>query len=67
MHPAYQTIMAMGKDALPFILEDLKKQIDHWFYALKFIAREDIGEGASNLDEARQLWLAWGRKQKYIS
>jgi hypothetical protein len=65
-HPAYQTIMAMGKEALPFILKDLTQRLDHWFYALKCIARKDIAAGSVNLEEARQRWLDWGRKEKYL-
>ena len=65
-HPAYQTIMAMGKEALPLILSDLEKRNDHWFYALKHIARRDAGAGAKNLEAARRLWLEWGRMEKYL-
>lgn len=66
-HPAYQTIMAMGKEALPFIFKDLEKQSGHWFYALKFIVREDISKEAVNLAEARKRWLTWARKEKHLS
>jgi hypothetical protein len=65
-HPAYQTIMAMGKEALPFILKDLTERIDHWFYALKCIARKDVAAGSVNLEDARQRWLDWGRREKYL-
>ena len=65
-HPAYQTIMAMGKEAVPFILKDLEKQLNHWFYALRYIARNDVANGAENLEDARQRWLTWGRKEKYL-
>src|SRR5438067_377840 len=56
-HPAYQTIMAMGREALPWILKDLSKQFGHWFYALQHIARKDIGKGAKDLEDARRRWL----------
>jgi len=64
-HPAYQTIMAMGREALPLILDDLKRQGGHWFYALKSIARKDVAEGATSFEDARQRWLAWGKEQRY--
>ena len=35
MHPAYQRIIGMGPKALPWILRELEKQNDHWFWALK--------------------------------
>jgi hypothetical protein len=62
MHPAYQRIMAMGKAALPFILKELESGPGHWFYALRFIAGSDIAKGVDNLEDARQMWLDWGRK-----
>ncbi len=65
-HPAYQSIMAMGNDALPFILQDLNSQFGHWFYALRNIVRKDMAEGATDLEDARRRWLNWGRKQKYL-
>jgi hypothetical protein len=65
-HPAYQAILAMGKDALPFILQDLDERLDHWFYALHLITQEDVGRGAKSLEEAREQWLAWGRKSGLI-
>lgn len=66
MHPAYQTIMAMGKDALPFILALLQKAPGHWFYALRFIARKDVAESANTFAEAREMWLNWGKENRLI-
>ena len=66
-HPAYQTIMAMGKEVLPFVFKELETQPDHWFYALKFIVREDVAKGAVNLAEARLRWLNWARREKYLT
>lgn len=65
-HPAYQTIMAMGDKALPFILRDLERRFGHWFYALNHIVRLDVAEGASDLEEARRRWLEWGRRTKLL-
>jgi hypothetical protein len=68
-HPAYQRIMAMGKPALPFILRDLRNALDHWFYALQFIAGNEgknVALGAANLDAARDAWLEWGYKHGYL-
>jgi hypothetical protein len=65
-HPAYQSIVGMGRPALPLILNDLEQHLDHWFYALRHIARIDVAEGATNLEDARQRWIAWGRSEKYL-
>lgn len=34
MHPAYQQIIALGPIAIPWIIEELEKEPDHWFWAL---------------------------------
>ena len=60
-------IMAMGRDALPLVFAELEKELDHWFYALKFIVRKDVAEGAKNLEDARVRWLNWARKKKYLA
>lgn len=65
-HPAYQTIMAMGKDALPFVFKDLEENCGHWFYALKFIVRNDIADGAQTFEDARERWLKWAKVNKYL-
>jgi len=63
---AYQRIMAMGRDALPWILAELKRKPGHWFYALEKIVGTDIPEGATTFGEARAAWLDWGRNSNYI-
>lgn len=65
-HPAYQRIMAMGTDALPLILRELREDPDHWFYALRFIAGRDVAAGAANFDEAAVAWLEWGYRNNYL-
>lgn len=68
-HPAYQEIIGWGKDALPFILNSLKQETDHWWYALRAIndgyspvPEEDAGK----IMVMAARWLAWGRANKYI-
>ena len=39
-HRAYQEIIGMGKDAIPFILRDLEESPSLWFWALRSIAGE---------------------------
>jgi hypothetical protein len=68
-HPDYQRIMAMGKPALPFILRELRDELDHWFYALELITgneAKDVAAGVNNLDDARSAWLEWGYKNGYL-
>lgn len=63
MHPAYQAIIGMGPDALPLILQDLRENSGHWYWALKAISNEDpvlpIDRGA--IKKMRVAWLSWGQ------
>ena len=65
MHPAYQRIIAMGQDAVPLILEDLRKAPHHWFWALSAITNESPipSESRGDLKAMSDAWIAWGRKK----
>jgi hypothetical protein len=65
-HPAYQRIMAMGTEGIPFVLKQLKAGEGHWFYALKFMAGKNISAGINNFLDARAAWLEWGYKNNYM-
>jgi hypothetical protein len=67
MHPAYQAIIGMGRQALPLILEDLQRNGGHWFWALHAIAQEDPAQGHADFAEAAQAWLDWGRRHGYMT
>lgn len=68
MHPAYQRIVGMGKPALPLILRELNKQLDHWFWALKAISGEDpiAPEHRGKMKQMAADWLLWGRQKGYV-
>jgi len=65
-HEAYQRIMAMGRDALPLILSELRRRPGHWFYALEKIVGQDMAVGSRTFAAARGAWLEWGYKNNYI-
>jgi hypothetical protein len=65
-HPAYQRIMAMGEQGIPYVLKELQKNQGHWFYALKFMAGINISCGMDNFEDAKAAWLEWGYKNNYI-
>ena len=65
MHPAYQKIIGMGKDALPFIFQEMKKNQIHWLWALTAIHGEDIAKPGCSLKEAVELWMKWGTENGY--
>jgi hypothetical protein len=65
LHPAYQQIIGMGKDALPFLLGELERQPDHWFWALWAITQENpvpVEHRGRVADMARD-WLEWARRK----
>src|SRR5262249_7967281 len=41
MLPSYQRIIGMGLPAVPLILEELRGEPDHWFWALEAITEEN--------------------------
>ena len=66
LHPAYQKIIGMGRDALPFIFKELKKTRGHWIWALAMITRDDKATPGMKFREAVDAWLAWGESNGYI-
>ena len=65
-HPAYVRIMAMGKEGISLVLREMQKSQDNWFYALRFMAGEDVSKGTKDFDEAKTAWIEWGYKHNYI-
>jgi hypothetical protein len=59
MNSAYQQIIGMGQTAVPFILSELIKKPDHWFWVLKSITGEDPvqQEQRGRLKEMTKSWL----------
>jgi len=66
--PAYLSIMAMGPDALPLILGQLRSEgdnPDHWFVALHYITKgvdpvPDKDKG--NMVKMSEAWLEWATR-----
>ena len=68
LHPAYQRIIGMGRAALPFILAELARQPDHWFWALRAITGENpVTDGdAGNLLRMRDAWVRLGQERGWF-
>jgi hypothetical protein len=60
-HPAYQKIIDLGPDALPLILDELRREPDDWFAALRQLTGENPVAPAArgNLKEMTAAWLEW--------
>ena len=67
-HPAYQRIIGMGRDALPFLLRQLEAHPEHWFPALEAITGIDPVPEADRgrMRRMAEAWTAWGREQGHI-
>lgn len=68
MHPAYQAIIGMGADALPMILEDLRQNSGHWYWALKAISNEDPvpPNDRGIIRKMKSAWLRWGETKRLV-
>ena len=68
MHPAYQEIIGMGREALPLILQELERTPNHWFWALRAITGESPvpPDQFGKVEEMANAWLHWGREQGYL-
>ena len=65
---AYQRIIGMGMPVVPLILEDLRNQPYHWFWALNAITGEQpVPESArGRVREMANAWIRWGEQKKLI-
>ena len=66
-HPANQQIVAMGPGVVPLLLQELEREPDHWFRALKALTGADPVPPASagNIRAMAEAWVRWGRAQGY--
>jgi len=63
----YQMIIGIGPKAIPIILEDMRKEPNPWFWALKAISGDDPipEEDRGNLKKMTAHWLNWGYEKGY--
>jgi len=68
MNPAYQLIIGMGAEALPMILEDLRQNSGHWYWALKAISSEDpvVPRDRGSIKKMKGAWLQWGETKGLV-
>ena len=66
---SYQNIIGMGDSAVPLLLEELRREPDHWFWALEAITLENPvpPEANGNVDAMARAWIDWGRQRGHIS
>jgi hypothetical protein len=63
-HPAYLQIIGMGKEAVPLLLAELRREPDHWFVALQAITGTNPipPSACGDVQEMTEAWLAWGEQ-----
>jgi hypothetical protein len=68
-HPAYRQIIAMGRDVLPILLEEMRLRPDHWSMALHAITGENPvkDEHRGNVKLMAQDWVDWGKQRGFLS
>jgi hypothetical protein len=68
LHPAYQQIIGQGAAMVPFILRELQKGPDHWYWALGAITQQNAAENApdGDIEAICDAWLDWGRARGII-
>jgi hypothetical protein len=68
MLPAYQRIIGIGMAVVPLILEELRRQPHHWFWALEAITEQNPvpREALGKTQAMAAAWLDWGKKQGLI-
>jgi hypothetical protein len=66
-HPAFASIVALGDDAIPAILDSLEAQPDFLFMALHDITHQDpiAVQHRGRLSDMAQDWLQWGTEHGY--
>jgi hypothetical protein len=64
-HPAFQQIIALGKDVVPYLLRDLQARPSLWVWALPEITCENPvpASDAGNIRKMSDAWLKWGQSQ----
>ncbi len=68
LHPAYQEIIGLGPEVIPLILQELEKESNFWFWALRSLTGEDpvTEDMRGDVMAMREAWLDWGRRSAYL-
>ena len=67
VHPAYQRIIGMGEKAVPFLLRELERNPDDWFWALNAITGADPvkEQNRGRIEQMTEDWLSWAKENGY--
>src|SRR4051794_20828518 len=61
----YQAIIGMGLPVVPLILDELRREPDHWSWALEAITEQNPvpPEAMGKVHLMAQVWVRWGEQQ----
>lgn len=61
---AYRSIIGLGQEVLPFIIDDLKHNDSHWFYALEALTGQNpIKENHKGVVPLmKEDWIEWAKE-----
>ncbi|MGY6742503.1 MAG: hypothetical protein ACXIUQ_07200 [Cecembia sp.] len=61
---SYRKIIGLGETVLPWIIRELRRNDDHWFYALEKITGKNPikKENVGNINKMKEDWLDWANK-----
>jgi hypothetical protein len=64
----YQRIIGMGPIVVPLILEELRREPEHWFWALEAITEGNPvpPEAMGKVRQMAQAWIRWGEERGLI-
>lgn len=68
-NPSYKEIVAMGKDVVPLMLEDLVNSPAFWFEALRELTGASPDKHlwyTGKIQEMADCWVDWGRANGYL-
>jgi hypothetical protein len=67
-HPAYRAIVSLGDEAVPLLLEELQRQPEPWFAALREMTGEDpvLPAHRGKMQAMANAWIQWGRARGLI-
>ena len=68
-HPAFQQIVDIGTEALPFIFRRMERGIGHWYHPLEVMVNENPvpEEFKGDVERTDSAWLEWGRNKGYLT
>jgi hypothetical protein len=67
LHPAYQRIIGLGPQALPFIFRESERRPGLWHWALQAITGQNpVPEDAGTMKQVRAAWREYGRQRGFL-